>query len=389
MIDSQSGSDASKEAPPFHAKADRAWMVTGAAGFIGMHTCLRLLERGDRVVGVDNLSDYYDIGLKQARLDRLTGHPAFSFYKLNIADTGAMTTLFEIERPVAVIHLAGQPGVRHSITHPHAYVEANVTGFLNVLEGCRHGQVQHLVYASSSSVYGGNVAMPFSEQDSVDHPVSLYAATKKANELMAHTYSHLYGLPTTGLRFFTVYGPWGRPDMAPFLFTRAIVDGRPIDVFNHGDMLRDFTYIDDIVEGLIRAADKPAEPNPAFDPASPDPATSSAPYRVLNIGNSRPTPLLRFIGALESALGIKAAINLQPMQPGDVKATAADTGRLEAWVGFRPGTTIEVGVSRFVDWFRQYHAAPAPWRIEPPTDDMGQLTSPSGANAPTPVCIPL
>jgi UDP-glucuronate 4-epimerase len=344
------------EGVPEAAKTHRSWLVTGAAGFIGMHTCLRLLARGDRVVGVDNLSDYYDIGLKQARLDRLTEHPAFVFRKLSIADTPAMATLFETDRPQGVIHLAGQPGVRHSITHPHAYVEANVTGFLNVLEGCRHGRVQHLVYASSSSVYGGNVSTPFSEQDGVDHPVSLYAATKKANELMAHTYSHLYGLPTTGLRFFTVYGPWGRPDMAPFLFARAIVEGRPIDVFNHGDMARDFTYIDDIVEGVIRAADKPATANPAFDPASPDPATSSAPYRVLNIGNSSPTPLLRFIGAIESALGIKATKNLRPMQPGDVKATAADTGRLDTWVGFRPATAVEVGVGRFVDWFRQYHA---------------------------------
>ena len=274
-------------------------LVTGAAGFIGMHVSQRLLARGDTVVGVDNLNDYYDVALKQARLDRLLPHTGFSFHKLDVADREGLAVLFDRVRPQRVIHLAAQAGVRYSLTHPHAYVDANLLGFVNVLEGCRHARVEHLVYASSSSVYGGNTALPFSEHQNVDHPVSLYAATKKANELMAHTYSHLFRLPTTGLRFFTVYGPWGRPDMALFLFTRAMLQGRAIDVFNHGQMVRDFTYVDDIVEGVVRVIDKPAEPALDFDGASPDPAISQAPYRVFNIGNNQPTPLMNYIKALE------------------------------------------------------------------------------------------
>lgn len=330
-------------------------LVTGAAGFIGMHTTLRLLARGDQVLGVDNLNDYYDVGLKEARLKRLMSHPDFSFLKLDVADREGMTAFFQEQRPERVIHLAAQAGVRYSLTNPHAYIDANLQGFMNILEGCRHNSVEHLVYASSSSVYGGNTAMPFSEHQNIDHPVSLYAATKKANELMAHTYSHLYGLPTTGLRFFTVYGPWGRPDMALFLFTKAILEGRPIDVFNHGKMVRDFTYVDDIVEGVIRLCDKAATSNPNFDSASPDPATSSAPYRVFNIGNSQPTPLMEYIHALEQALGMEAKKNFMPMQAGDVPATSADTSELDAWVGFKPNTPVRSGVARFVEWYRQYH----------------------------------
>ncbi|MBL8432840.1 MAG: NAD-dependent epimerase, partial [Dechloromonas sp.] len=281
-------------------------LVTGAAGFIGMTTALRLLARGDDVVGLDNLNDYYAVSLKEDRLKRLTGQAKFRFVKLDVADLAGIETLFAAEKFDKVIHLAAQAGVRYSLQNPHAYVDSNVVGFTNVLEGCRHNGVRHLVYASSSSVYGGNTRMPFSEHDSVDHPISLYAATKKANELMAHTYSHLYGLPTTGLRFFTVYGPWGRPDMALFLFTRAILEGRPIDVFNHGNMQRDFTYVDDIVEGVIRVVDRTAAVNPEYDPISADPATSSAPYRIFNIGNNNPVQLLDFIGAIEDALGMKA-----------------------------------------------------------------------------------
>ena len=329
-------------------------LLTGAAGFIGMHTCLRLLARGDQVVGVDNLNDYYDVSLKEARLARLTSHPNFSFQKLSVEDRQVMAELFAREKPQRVIHLAAQAGVRYSLTNPHAYIDANLQGFTNVLEGCRHNGVEHLAYASSSSVYGGNTALPFSEHHNVDHPVSLYAATKKANELMAHTYSHLFRLPTTGLRFFTVYGPWGRPDMALFLFTKSILEGKPIDVFNHGQMVRDFTYIDDIVEGLIRVIDKPATPNPAFDAANPDPATSNAPYRVFNIGNNLPTPLMDFITALESALGKTAQKNFLPMQPGDVPATAANTDELNAWVGFKPNTVVIEGVARFVAWYMGY-----------------------------------
>lgn len=331
------------------------YLVTGAAGFIGMHTSLRLLARGDQVVGVDNLNDYYDVTLKEARLAHLSSHPDFTFHKLDVADRQGMADLFAREKPQRVIHLAAQAGVRYSLTNPHAYIDANVQGFTNILEACRHNGIEHLAYASSSSVYGGNTKLPFSEHDNIDHPVSLYAATKKANELMAHTYSHLFRLPTTGLRFFTVYGPWGRPDMALFLFTKTILEGKPIDVFNHGKMVRDFTYIDDIVEGVIRVIDKPAEPNPQFDPANPDPATSNAPYRVFNIGNNQPTQLMEYISALETALGKTAKKNYLPMQPGDVSATAANTDELDAWVGFKPNTAVPQGVARFVDWYRNYY----------------------------------
>jgi UDP-glucuronate 4-epimerase len=326
-------------------------LLTGAAGFIGMHAALRLLERGDEVVGVDNLNAYYDVNLKLARLERLKAFPRFRFHQLSVEDREGMTRLFSDEEPQRVLHLAAQAGVRYSLVNPHAYVESNVQGFLNILEGCRQARVQHLAYASSSSVYGGNTRLPFSEHQNVDHPVSLYAATKKANELMAHTYSHLFQLPTSGLRFFTVYGPWGRPDMALFLFTRAILAGHPIDVFNYGEMVRDFTYIDDIVEGVLRVLDKAATPNAAFDPSNPDPATSNAPYRVFNIGNSEPIPLSRYIQALEQALGREATKSYLPMQPGDVAATGANTAELHGWVGFKPSTPVEVGVQRFVDWY--------------------------------------
>jgi len=330
-------------------------LVTGAAGFIGMTTSLRLLARGDEVVGLDNLNDYYEVSLKESRLARLTGHPGFRFVKLDVADRPGMEQLFAAEKFDKVIHLAAQAGVRYSLKNPHAYVDSNLVGFINILEGCRHSKVGHLVYASSSSVYGGNTKMPFSEHDSVDHPVSLYAATKKANELMAHTYSHLYGLPTTGLRFFTVYGPWGRPDMALFLFTKAILEGRPIDVFNHGNMLRDFTYVDDIVEGVIRLLDRTATANPGYVAEEADPATSNVPYRVFNIGNNDPVPLLDFIGAIENALGMKAERRLLPLQDGDVPATFADTALLDDWVGFAPATPIQEGVSRFIAWYRDYY----------------------------------
>ena len=330
-------------------------LLTGAAGFIGMTTALRLLARGDEVVGLDNLNDYYSVQLKQDRLARLTPHPRFRFVKADVADREAIERLFAEEGFDRVVHLAAQAGVRHSLVNPHAYVDSNLTGFVNILEGCRHARVQHLVYASSSSVYGGHTKMPFAEHDSVDHPVSLYAATKKANELMAHTYSHLFGLPTSGLRFFTVYGPWGRPDMALFLFTRAILEGRPIDVFNHGQMQRDFTYVDDIVEGVVRVLDKPATPEPAFDPLNPDPATSNAPYRVFNIGNHDPVPLMEFIAAIEQALGRTARKNLLPLQEGDVPATHADVRALDRWVGFAPATDIRTGIARFVDWYRGYY----------------------------------
>ncbi|SIQ68618.1 UDP-glucuronate 4-epimerase [Aromatoleum tolulyticum] len=330
-------------------------LVTGAAGFIGMHTSEALLARGDEVVGLDNLNDYYDPQLKLDRLARLTPHPAFRFVKLDVADRAGMERLFAEEKFDRVIHLAAQAGVRYSLQNPHAYVDSNLVGFVNILEGCRHNKVQHLVYASSSSVYGGNAKMPFSEHDSVDHPVSLYAATKKANELMAHTYSHLYGLPTTGLRFFTVYGPWGRPDMALFLFTKAILEGRPIDVFNHGKMKRDFTYIDDIVQGVIRTLDRTAEPDPAFNPLQPDPGRSSAPYRVFNIGNHDPVELMSFIDAIEDAVGLKAEKKFLPIQDGDVPATYAETAELHAWTGFAPATSVPEGVVRFVGWYRAYY----------------------------------
>ena len=330
-------------------------LVTGAAGFIGMHVSEVLLARGDEVVGLDNLNDYYDPKLKQARLARLEPHAAFRFVRMGVADREGMARLFAEERFDRVVHLAAQAGVRHSLENPHAYVDANLVGFMNVLEGCRHTGVAHLVYASSSSVYGGNVKMPFSEHDSVDHPVSLYAATKKANELMAHTYSHLYGLPTTGLRFFTVYGPWGRPDMALFLFVSAMLEGRPIDVFNHGRMRRDFTYIADIVEGVVRTLDRVPQADPAYDAVAADPARSHASYRVFNIGNNDPVPLMDFIAAIEAALGVEAQKNFLPMQAGDVPATAAATAELAEWVGFAPATPVREGVARFVSWYRDYY----------------------------------
>jgi UDP-glucuronate 4-epimerase len=332
-------------------------LVTGAAGFIGMHVAQLLLARGDRVVGLDNLNDYYDPQLKRNRLSRLAPLPGFRFVQMDVADRTGIERLFADERFDRVVHLAAQAGVRYSLVNPQAYIDSNVVGFTNVLEGCRHGRVGHLVYASSSSVYGGNTHMPFSEHHNIDHPVSLYAATKKANELMAHTYSHLFGLPTTGLRFFTVYGPWGRPDMALFLFTKAILEGRAIDVFNHGRMVRDFTFIDDIAEGVVRVLDRPATADPAYDPARPDPARSNVPYRVFNIGNSDPVPLMDFIEAIERALGRVATKNFLPLQDGDVPATCADVSELAVWTGFRPGTPVRDGVARFVDWYRDYYRA--------------------------------
>jgi UDP-glucuronate 4-epimerase len=330
-------------------------MVTGAAGFIGSHLAHRLLDRGDEVVGVDNLNDYYDVRLKMARLERLTARPGFLFHQQDLADRGATGKLFATSRCDKVVHLAAQAGVRYSLTNPHAYVDANLVGTMNVLEGCRHNGVAHLVYASSSSVYGANTTMPFSVHHNVDHPLSLYAATKKANELMAHTYSHLYRLPTTGLRFFTVYGPWGRPDMALFLFTKAILAGEPIKVFNHGRMQRDFTYVDDIVEGVVRVTDRVAAANPQWSGARPDPATSNAPYRIYNIGNQNPVELMHLIETLERCLGRKAEKILLPLQDGDVPATYADVEALEQAVGFKPRTTIEAGVERFVAWYRDYY----------------------------------
>lgn len=330
-------------------------LVTGAAGFIGYHLCKSLLERGDEVVGIDNLNDYYDVNLKKDRLAQLTGHESFSFTRLDLADRDGMAELFKKEQFDRVMNLAAQPGVRYSLVNPHSYVDSNLTGFVNILEGCRHTNVGHLVFASSSSVYGANTRMPFSVHDNVDHPVSLYAASKKANELMAHSYAHLYNLPCTGLRFFTVYGPWGRPDMAPMLFASAIMEGRPIDVFNHGKMQRDFTYIDDIVEGVVRALDKPAEPNPDWSSETPDSASSYAPYRLYNIGNNQPVELMTFIESLENALGEKAEKNMLPMQPGDVQATYADIDALVEDVGFRPDTPLEEGIKQFIDWFREYY----------------------------------
>src|SRR3989449_11335999 len=320
-----------------------------------MHVAERLLLRGDDVLGLDNLNDYYDVSLKQARLARLAGNERFRFVKADVADRARIEDMFEREPPDRVIHLAAQAGVRHSLKNPLAYVDSNIVGFLNILEGCRHAGIQHLVYASTSNVYGGNTRMPSSEHDNVDHPVNLYAATKKANELMAHAYSHLYGLPTTGLRFFTVYGPWGRPDMALFLFTKAILEGHPIDVFNHGKMKRDFTYIDDIIEGVLRVLDRPPASDPNWSGQAPDPATSSAPYRVYNIGNHKPVALMRVIELLEEALGKKAEKHLQPLQPGDVPATYADVDDLVKHVAFKPDTPIEVGIRRFVEWYRGYY----------------------------------
>ena len=330
-------------------------LVTGCAGFIGMHCAQRLLARGEHVVGIDNLNAYYDVALKQARLQRLQAHAGFTFEPIDVANRAAMRALFERVRPTRVLHLAAQAGVRYSIDQPDDYTDSNLLGFGNILQGCRTQQVQHLVYASSSSVYGGNTKLPFSERDAVDHPVSYYAATKKANEVMAHTYAHLYGTPTTGLRFFTVYGPWGRPDMALFKFTRAMLAGEPIDIYGHGQLVRDFTYIDDIVEGVLRVLDKPATPDPAYDPLAPNPGTSTAPYRIFNIGNSSPTVLMDYVAALESALGITARKNMLPIQPGDMHSTAADTSALAAWVGFTPATPVQEGVARFVDWYKDFY----------------------------------
>ncbi len=330
-------------------------LVTGAAGFIGFHLSQRLLTRGDEVVGVDNLNNYYDVSLKKDRLAQLQEKPGFSFYKLDLADREGIEQLFAEQSFDIVVNLAAQAGVRYSLTNPHAYVDRNLVGFVNVLEGCRHSGVKHLVFASSSSVYGANTKTPFSVHDNVDHPVSLYAATKKANELMAHTYSHLYSLPTTGLRFFSVYGPWGRPDMALFLFTKAMLAGQPIDVFNYGKMQRDFTYIDDIVEGVVRVADKIPEPNSNWSGDAPDPGTSKAPYKLYNIGNNQPVELMHFIETLENCLGIKANKNMLPIQPGDVPATYADIDDLVHDVGFKPSTPIEVGIERFLKWYRSYY----------------------------------
>jgi UDP-glucuronate 4-epimerase len=331
------------------------YLVTGAAGFIGFHLSRRLLERGDSVIGIDNLNAYYDVNLKKARLCKLEEIPGFTFHKLDLADREEVNRLFAENNFDCVVNLAAQAGVRYSLTNPHAYIDCNIVGFINILEGCRHNDIKHLVYASSSSVYGANTNMPFSVHHNVDHPVSLYAATKKSNELMAHTYSSLYKLPCTGLRFFTVYGPLGRPDMALFLFTRAILENKPIDVYNHGRMKRDFTYIDDIVEGVIRVSDKVPEPNPDWNGDKPDSATSYAPYKLYNIGNNNPVELMKFIEVLEDCLGKKANKNLLPIQPGDVPETYADVDDLVNDVGFKPATSIEEGIKRFVEWYNEYY----------------------------------
>jgi len=330
-------------------------MVTGTAGFIGNHLAIKLLERGDEVIGIDNLNDYYDVNLKLARLDRIKDHPNFTDVRADISDRERMEALFKEHQPQRVVNLAAQAGVRYSIENPHAYIESNILGFLNILEGCRHNNVEHLVYASSSSVYGANESMPFSVHDNVDHPLSLYAASKKSNELMAHTYSNLYNLPTTGLRFFTVYGPWGRPDMALFLFTKAIQEGKPIQVFNYGKHRRDFTYIDDIVEGIIRTLDHVAQPNPDWSGKNPDPGTSKAPWRVYNIGNQSPVELMDYIETLEKFLGKKAEKILLPLQPGDVPDTYADVEALVQDVGYKPNTTIEQGIEKFAAWYNTYY----------------------------------
>ena len=330
-------------------------LVTGAAGFIGMHVADRLLARGEQIVGLDNLNDYYAVSLKEARLSILQAQPGFTFSSGDICDAPLLHRLMQTHRATRIVHLAAQAGVRYSLDHPQAYAQANLLGFANILEAARQHGVAHLVYASSSSVYGGNTKLPFAETDPVDHPVSLYAATKKANELMAHSYSHLFRLPTTGLRFFTVYGPWGRPDMSPILFARAIFEQRPIDVFNHGRMQRDFTYIDDIVEGVIRVLDKPATPVTGFDPGNPQACASDAPWRVFNIGNHQPVELLDYIALLEAAIGRPAIKNLRPLQPGDVLATYADTASLSQWVGFAPDTPLASGIPRLVDWVRDFY----------------------------------
>lgn len=330
-------------------------LLTGAAGFIGMHVAQKLLQRGDAVIGIDNLSDYYDVALKEARVARLQKFSKFQFEKVDVSESNKLLALFSREKPERVIHLAAQAGVRYSLSHPQAYLDANLQGFLNILEACRHHEVRHLAFASSSSVYGSNTMLPFSERQNVDHPLSLYAATKKANELMAHTYSHLFRLPTTGLRFFTVFGPWGRPDMALFLFAKAILENRPIEIFNNGNMTRDFTYIDDIVESVVRVMDKVATPSSDFDMSNPNPVTSNAPYRIFNVGNSQPIPLMNYIGALETAIGKEAIKKFLPLQPGDVPNTAADTSALEKWINFRPNTPVQHGVSEFVKWYREYY----------------------------------
>ncbi len=330
-------------------------LVTGAAGFIGSTLSKRLLARGDEVIGLDNLNDYYDPTLKQARLDLLIDKPGFHFVKEDLENKEAIKQLFELTRPQRVMHLAAQAGVRYSLTNPHAYIDSNIQGTINILEGCRHTQVEHLAYASSSSVYGANTNMPFSIHSNIDHPLSLYAATKKANELMAHTYSHLYRLPTTGLRFFTVYGPWGRPDMSLFLFTKSILEGKPIDVFNYGNHRRDFTYVDDIVEGLVRVIDSNPHSNADWDSDNPDPATSNAPYRIYNIGNNNPVELMHFIEVLEDCLGKKAVKNMLPLQPGDVPDTYADVTDLVTDMGYKPDTSVETGIKNFVDWYKSYY----------------------------------
>lgn len=330
-------------------------LVTGAAGFIGSTLSHRLLERGDEVIGVDNLNDYYEVSLKQARLSRLTPHQSFTDVRLSLEDEAGIAKVFQEHKPQRVVNLAAQAGVRYSLENPQAYVSSNLQGFVNILEGCRHNNVEHLVYASSSSVYGANTSMPFSVHDNVDHPVSLYAASKKANELMAHTYSHIFNLATTGLRFFTVYGPWGRPDMALFLFTKSILEGKPIDVFNYGNHRRDFTYIDDIVEGVIRTLDNVATPNEDWNGMSPDSATSKAPYRLYNIGSNNPVELLRYIEIIEECLGKKAQKNMLPLQPGDVPDTYANVDALVQDVGYSPSTTVEEGIAKFVEWYRDYY----------------------------------
>jgi UDP-glucuronate 4-epimerase len=330
-------------------------LVTGAAGFIGFHTSKKLLDRGNTVVGLDNFNDYYDVALKEGRAEMLADYDKFKLVRIDLADRSAMEALFAEEKFDKVINLAAQAGVRYSIENPHSYIDSNIVGFMNILEGCRHNDVKHLVYASSSSVYGANTTMPFSVHQNVDHPLALYGATKKANELMAHTYSNLYNLPTTGLRFFTVYGPYGRPDMALFLFTKNIIEDKPIDVFNFGKHRRDFTYIDDIVEGVVRTMDHTAEPNEDWDPANPDPGTSKAPYRLYNIGNQQPVELMDYIGAIEETLGKKAEMNLLPLQPGDVPDTWADTESLANDVGYQPSTPIEVGVKNFVEWYLEFY----------------------------------
>jgi len=330
-------------------------LVTGAAGFIGAATAEALLDRGDEVIGLDNINSYYDVRLKHARLARQEGRKGFTFVKADLADRAAIEAVFSEHKPERVVHLAAQAGVRYGLTNPHAYIDSNIVGFLNMLEGCRHGSVEHLVFASSSSVYGANTSLPYRVEDNVDHPLSLYAASKKANELMAHSYAHLYRLPVTGLRFFTVYGPWGRPDMAPFMFTKKIINGEPIDVYNFGQHARDFTYIDDIVEGVVRTLDTVAKPNTTWSGAEPDPSTSAAPYRIYNIGNNDPVELLDFIRCIEEATGRKAVMNMLPMQPGDVPRTFADVEALAEATGFRPQTPIDIGIGRFVDWYKDFY----------------------------------